>query len=87
MLRAGYRAPLACSRSPPVGDPPTELSETGEFLDGVAAVVNEGVVLKSQLRDQTAMPSSNEPSQYQPANAAAAARHPARATARERLIN
>ena len=32
-----------------------ELSETGEFLDGIAAIVNEGVVLKSQLRDQTAM--------------------------------
>lgn len=32
-----------------------ELSETGEFIDGVAAVVNDGVVLKSQLRDQTAM--------------------------------
>ncbi len=32
-----------------------ELSETGEFVDGVAAIVNEGVVLKSQLRDQTAM--------------------------------
>jgi peptidyl-prolyl cis-trans isomerase SurA len=31
-----------------------ELSETGEFIDGVAAIVNEGVVLKSQLRDQTA---------------------------------
>ncbi|MDH3432776.1 MAG: peptidylprolyl isomerase, partial [Gammaproteobacteria bacterium] len=31
-----------------------ELSTTGEFLDGVAAVVNEGVVLKSQLREQTA---------------------------------
>ena len=29
-----------------------ELSETGEFLDGVAAIVNEGVVLKSQLRDE-----------------------------------
>ncbi len=29
-----------------------ELSETGEFLDGVAAIVNEGVVLKSQLRQQ-----------------------------------
>ena len=26
-----------------------ELSETGTFLDGVAAVVNEGVVLKSEL--------------------------------------
>ncbi len=31
-----------------------ELSESGEFLDGVAAIVNEGVVLKSQLRDQLA---------------------------------
>lgn len=29
-----------------------ELSTTGEFLDGVAAVVNEGVVLKSQVADQ-----------------------------------
>jgi len=29
-----------------------ELSETGEFLDGVAAIVNEGVVLKSQLNEQ-----------------------------------
>ena len=31
-----------------------ELSDTGEFIDGVAAVVNEGVVLKSQLREQLA---------------------------------
>ncbi len=31
-----------------------ELSETGEFIDGVAAIVNDGVVLKSQLREQTA---------------------------------
>lgn len=29
-----------------------ELSENGEFLDGVAAVVNEGVVLKSQFEEQ-----------------------------------
>ena len=29
-----------------------ELSQTGEFLDGIAAVVNEGVVLKTQVRDQ-----------------------------------
>jgi peptidyl-prolyl cis-trans isomerase SurA len=29
-----------------------ELSDTGEFLDGVAAIVNEGVVLKTQLADQ-----------------------------------
>jgi len=32
-----------------------ELPETGEFLDGVAAVVNEGVVLKSQFYKQLAM--------------------------------
>ena len=31
-----------------------ELSTTGEFLDGVIAIVNEGVVLKSQLLEQTA---------------------------------
>lgn len=29
-----------------------ELSTTGEFLDGIAAVVNEGVVLKSQMAEQ-----------------------------------
>lgn len=29
-----------------------ELSEDGEFLDGVAAIVNEGIVLKSQFRKQ-----------------------------------
>ena len=29
-----------------------ELSETGEFLDGIAAIVNEGVVLKSQFDEQ-----------------------------------
>ena len=29
-----------------------ELSETGVFVDGVAAVVNEGVVLKSELNRQ-----------------------------------
>ena len=32
-----------------------ELSETGLFLDGVAAIVNEGVVLKSELNRQTEM--------------------------------
>ena len=32
-----------------------ELSETGEFIDGVAAIVNDGVVLKSELREQTAL--------------------------------
>ena len=29
-----------------------ELSETGEFMDGIAAIVDDGVVLKTQLRDQ-----------------------------------
>ena len=37
------------------GSSADELSETGEFLDGVAALVNEGVVLKSQVREQTAL--------------------------------
>jgi peptidyl-prolyl cis-trans isomerase SurA len=32
-----------------------ELSDTGEFIDGVAAIVNEGVVLKSQLSEQMAV--------------------------------
>ena len=32
-----------------------ELSDTGEFIDGVAAIVNEGVVLKSQLDEQLAV--------------------------------
>ncbi|MEJ2298832.1 MAG: peptidylprolyl isomerase, partial [Woeseiaceae bacterium] len=36
-----------------------ELSETGEFLDGVAAIVNEGVVLKSQLSEQLEMIRTN----------------------------
>jgi peptidyl-prolyl cis-trans isomerase SurA len=32
-----------------------ELSVTGDFLDGVAALVDDGVVLKSQVRYQTAL--------------------------------
>ncbi len=40
---AATAAPLAIAE---------DLSETGEFLDGVAAIVNEGVVLKSQLYDE-----------------------------------
>ena len=32
-----------------------ELSDTGEFIDGIAAVVNDGVVLKSQLRTEVAV--------------------------------
>ncbi len=44
---------VALSAAPAVAA--EELSESGDFLDGVAAIVNEGVVLKSQLRDQLAM--------------------------------
>jgi peptidyl-prolyl cis-trans isomerase SurA len=32
-----------------------ELSSTGEFLDGVVAIVDDGVILKSQLNEQTAL--------------------------------
>ena len=50
-----------------------ELSGTGEFIDGIAAVVNEGVVLKSQLREQTALiieraSRADPPMQLPPAN-------------------
>ncbi len=37
----------------PAGAQTRELSGTGQLIDGVAAVVNEGVVLKSELREQT----------------------------------
>ena len=46
---------IACALSMAVGASSAqaeELSETGTFIDGVAAVVNEGVVLKSQLARQ-----------------------------------
>lgn len=52
MLRASACAIGILSVAPAVLA--AELSETGEFIDGVAAIVNEGVVLKSQLREQTA---------------------------------
>jgi len=50
-----------------------ELSETGKLIDGVAAVVNEGVVLKSQVRDKLAAildraSKANPPLQLPPAN-------------------
>lgn len=32
-----------------------ELSSTGEFLDGVVAIVDDGVILKSQLNEQTTL--------------------------------
>lgn len=42
---------LAASLAP-AASAAQELSETGQFLDGVAAVVNDGVVLKSELNRQ-----------------------------------
>ncbi len=50
-----------------------ELSQTGELLDGVAAIVNDGVVLKSQLREQMVAiieraSTSNPPMQLPPPN-------------------
>jgi peptidyl-prolyl cis-trans isomerase SurA len=53
--------------------PAAELSKTGEFVDGIAAIVNEGVVLKSQLREQTALiieraSRADPPIQLPPAN-------------------
>lgn len=46
----GLYAIIALSVAPLVAA--EELSESGEFLDGVAAIVNEGVVLKSKLRNE-----------------------------------
>jgi len=43
-----------------------ELSSTGEFLDGVAAVVDDGVVLKSQVTDQLALITQRAESQNIP---------------------
>jgi peptidyl-prolyl cis-trans isomerase SurA len=40
-----------------------ELSETGEFLDGVVAIVNEGVVLKSQFDAQLKLIKANAAAQ------------------------
>jgi peptidyl-prolyl cis-trans isomerase SurA len=45
---------LFCIGSIPGFAMAAELSETGAMLDGIAAVVNEGVVLKSQLYKDTA---------------------------------
>jgi peptidyl-prolyl cis-trans isomerase SurA len=36
-----------------------ELSDTGEFLDGVAAIVDDGVVLKTQMAEQLALIRAN----------------------------
>jgi len=49
----GLLAIIAVSAAPVAGA--EELSDSGEFIDGVAAIVNDGVVLKSQLRDELAL--------------------------------
>ena len=51
MLKFNYLCAIVALVAAPVSVA-DELSETGEFLDGVAAIVNEGVVLKSQVREQ-----------------------------------
>ena len=40
---------MSMAATSPLAD---ELSETGQFLDGVASIVNEGIVLKSELNRQ-----------------------------------
>ncbi len=42
---------------------PGELSDTGEFLDGVAAIVDDGVVLKTQMAEQLALVRANAENQ------------------------
>jgi len=54
VLKIKYLCALATLAAAPL-TVAEELSETGEFLDGVAAIVNEGVVLKSKLRDETSL--------------------------------
>ncbi len=43
---------IALAVAPATAPAQEELSETGQFIDGVAAIVNEGVVLKSELNRQ-----------------------------------
>lgn len=47
-----FRALCAVCALAPALSHADELSDSGEFLDGIAAIVNEGVVLKSQLIEQ-----------------------------------
>lgn len=47
-----FKALCACCALAPALVSAEELSQTGQFLDGIAAIVNEGVVLKSQLIEQ-----------------------------------
>jgi peptidyl-prolyl cis-trans isomerase SurA len=55
MRKISYLALLVALLGGAPGASADELSETGEFLDGIAAIVNEGVVLKSELNRQTAL--------------------------------
>lgn len=55
MRKISYLALLVALLGGARGASADELSETGEFLDGIAAIVNEGVVLKSELNRQTAL--------------------------------
>ena len=51
MNRIKYLYAAACLA--PCAFAAEELSTTGDMLDGIAAIVNEGVVLKSELAVQT----------------------------------
>jgi len=44
---------LSAAMAPPLAAQTLDLSDTGEFLDGIAAVVNDGIVLKSEVDTQT----------------------------------
>lgn len=76
MLKINRLCAAACAAAVlstgPVGHA-AELSDTGEFIDGVAAIVNDGLVLKSQVRAQLAMvieraSQANPPLQLPPAD-------------------
>ncbi len=51
MFKFNYLVAIAALAAAPVSVA-DELSQTGEFLDGIAAIVDEGVVLKSQVNEQ-----------------------------------
>ncbi len=51
MLEIRYLTALLLAVAAPAAI--ADLSESGEFLDGVAAIVNEGVVMRSQLTEET----------------------------------
>lgn len=55
MRKISYLGLLMALLGGALGAAADELSDTGEFLDGIAAIVNEGVVLKSELNRQTAL--------------------------------